>query len=191
VSLHGVAPLARVYAEALGQAADTRGGEDLVREIGDALLALGKAWAEDEALRAYFLSALVKAGPREDALERWLAPLPPLLGDFVRVLFRHGRGEVLAAAAEAYRSWMDQRLGRVPVRLATATSVDPGRLEAWTARLREVLGKEPILRHVVDPDLIAGATLRVGDVVVDGSARRQLRELERHVQERGTHALQA
>ena len=185
-----VDPLAATYAEVLGQVADERGGEALLREVGDALSALGQAWADNRDLRAYFLSAMVKEDEKEKAFTALLSPLPELLQDFVRLCTRRGRGRMIDKIAIAYQAFLDERLGRVPVTLTTATPVPEDRVKAWSDKIQAALGKEPVLHHVVKPELIAGATMRVGDVVVDGSARHRLAVLRQRVRERGKHALQ-
>jgi F-type H+-transporting ATPase subunit delta len=191
MSTRHVDPLAHVYAEALGQVTDARGGEALLREVGDALSALGAAWAEDRYFRAYFLSAMVPQARKRDSLRKLLADLPPLVSDFVRVLMRHGRGRNIDAVAVAFEAWLDHRLGRVPVRLETATEVPEGKVQEWVDRIRTATGKEPLMEHVVAPELIAGARLEVGHQVLDGSARRMLADLRQRVKERGKHAIQA
>lgn len=191
MSTRHVDPLAAVYAEALGQVADARGGEELLREVGEALSALGTAWADDRHLRAYFLSAMVKEEQKRTSLAKLLEGLPPLLADFVQVLMRHGRGRNIDKVAVAFEAWLDQRLGRVPVTLATATEVPEGKVQEWADRIRAATNKEPLMEHVVKPELLSGATIRVGDRVLDGSGRRLLADLRQRVKERGKHAIQA
>ncbi len=191
MSRRRVEPLAAVYAAALGQVADERGGEALVREVGEALAALGGAWADQRTLRAYFLSAMVKQEEKAQSLDRLLAGLPPLLGDFVRLLLDHGRARLLDRVAVAYEVWTDVRLDRVPVTLNTATPASEEHLRLWTDRLRAALRQEPVLEHHVKPELVAGATLRVGDLVLDLSGRRMLAEIGRRVRGRRQHAVQS
>ena len=186
-----VDPLAAVYADALGQVADERGGPELLQEVGEALTALGQAWAQDRYLRAYFLSAMVKQEQKEESLAKLLDTLPPILSDFVRVMIHHGRGRNIDMVANAFEAWLDERLGRVPVKITTATETTDEQLEVWKERIRQAMGKDPVLEHAVNPALIAGATIRVGDLVVDGSARKKLADLRQSVMERGTDAIQA
>ncbi len=191
MKIRHVDPLATTYAEALADVAEARGGEALLREIGSALTGLGAAWAEHRNLRAYFLSAMVPKDEKQESLAKLLADFPPLLVDFMHLLLRRGRGRIIDKAAIAYDALLDERLGRVQVTLTTATTVDAEQLVAWTERLRAAVGKEPIIQHVVKPELIAGATLQVGDSIADGSGSRQLADFRKHVRERGRHALQA
>jgi F-type H+-transporting ATPase subunit delta len=180
-----------VYGKALAEAAEAKGGLEALREVGEALAALESAWATDRVLRAFFLSSQIGAAPKRAALDRLATKLPKLLADFVRILLRRGRLFLLPQVASSYARHLDARLGRVPVVLSTAAPMPAARVARWAADLGAALKKEPVVRHVVKPDIVAGAVVRIGDMVADGSARRRLAELKREIIERGTHAIQS
>ena len=118
--------------------------------------------------------------------------MPTLVANFLRLLLKRGRLELLGDIGEAFQTLLDARLGRVPVTLTTAVPVDEVSLRAWTDRIRQAVGGEPMVRHEVRPEILAGAILRVGDEVADGSARRRLAELRTQIIEKGRqHALQS
>lgn len=191
MSSRHVDPVGALYAEVLGEVAWEQGGETLLREVGDALSALGEAWATDRILRAYFLSAMVPQGEKRESLARLLEPMPLLVRQFMRLLMRRGRGRIVDRVALAFEEYMDRKLGRVQVTLTTAAPIEDAQREAWIADLRAATGMEPVLHTEVKPELVAGAVLQVGDTIADGSARRRLNELKARVRERGKHALQA
>ena len=180
-----------VYADALAQAALARGGIEALAEVGEALAALDLAWQKDRVFRGYFLSSEVTSAEKRAALGRVGERLPKLLADFLRLLMRRGRLFLLPKIAASFAKSLDRRLDRVQIVLTTASPVPPGRIESWTASLRQALGKEPVVRHVVKPDIVAGAVVRIGDMVADGSVRRRLARLKREIIERGTHAIQS
>jgi len=191
MSSRHVDPVGALYAEVLGEVAWEQGGETLLCEVGDALSALGEAWATNRTLRAFFLSAMVPQDQKREALARLLEPMPLLFRQFVRLLMRRGRGRIVDRVAFAFEEYMDRKLGRVQVTLTTATPIEDAQKEAWIVDLRAATGKEPVLHTEVKPELVAGAVLQVGDTIADGSARRRLNELKARVRERGKHALQA
>ncbi len=191
MSRRQVDPVGALYADVLGEAAWDQGGETLLREVGDAITALGQAWGSERSMRAFFLSAMVPAEKKREALARLLEPMPPLVRHFMRLLMRRGRGRIVDRVAIAFEDYMDRKLGRVQVTLTTATPIEDAQKEAWIADLRAATGKEPVLHTEVKPELIAGAVLQVGDTIADGSARRRLNEFKARVRERGKHALQA
>ncbi len=191
MSKRQVDPIGALYAEVLGEVAWDQGGEALLVEVGEALSALGGAWATERTLRAFFLSAMVPQDQKRDALARLLEPMPPLLRHFIRLLMRRGRGSIVDRVALAFEDYMDRKLGRVQVTLTTATPIDDAQKEAWIAELRTATGKEPVFHTEVKPELIAGAVLQVGDTIADGSARRRLNEFKVRIREKGKHAIQA
>jgi F-type H+-transporting ATPase subunit delta len=189
-----VDPAARRYAEALLEAADARGGTALLQEVGATLSRAAGEWRGRRSIGLYFLSPRVGGEQKARTIEalaggRW----PPIVRDFVLLLLRRKRLIHLPAIADAFAALLDRRLGRMPVTLATAVPMPAEGIARWTASLRAALGVGPVVRHVVRPDLIAGAVVVAGDVVADGSARRALEELRRRIietghRERATHA---
>lgn len=187
-------PGAFVYARALMEVVEADGGETALREVGDRLAALGKAWSSDSTLRAYFLSANVGDEEKAATLGRWADDQgSKTLGNFLRMLHAKERLGLLDELADAFTSLLDERLGRVPVTITTAVPVSEADFRTWTDQIRAVVGGEPVIEHVVDPAIVAGALIRVGDQVLDGSVRRRLNELRQSIIERGkqTHALQS
>lgn len=186
-------PGGTVYAKALFEAVDAQGGESALRDVGARLEALGEAWEEDRTLRAYFLSGYVSTTEKSSAMDTLSQGHPTLLANFLKLLLDRGRLVLLAEIAASYNKLLDERLGRVPVTLTTAVAVDDASFQAWKDKIAAAIGGEPIVRHVVKPEIVAGAVIRVGDRVVDGSARRRLNELHQQIIQRGKqiHALQS
>jgi F0F1-type ATP synthase delta subunit len=74
----------------------------------------------------------------------------------------------------------------VPVHLATAVPMAPQDVARWTADIEKATGRRAVVKTQVKPELVAGAVLRIGDWVADGSVRRRLSLLEERIIERGT-----
>jgi F-type H+-transporting ATPase subunit delta len=169
------ASIGAVYAEALAGAADAKGA---LEPVGDELDAFATLWRKDADVRTFFLSGAIPAEAKRKAIAVLThARASETFTGFLSVLARRNRLWLVPAVADAYRRILDVRTNRVPVTLSTAAPVSPADLDAWRARLRASLGKEPVLVHEVKPALIGGAVLRVGDTVADGSVRRRLVEL--------------
>jgi F-type H+-transporting ATPase subunit delta len=181
-----VDPAARVYAMALADAAEAAGGVALLREVAAGLSRASEDWRTRRALGMYFLSPRVSGAKKRHAVEG-LGGLgvPAVLRNFLQLLLRRNRLIHLPAIADTYGEVLDRRLGRMPVTLATAAPMPAEEIARWADLLRTALGKDPVVRHVVRPELVAGAVVVAGDVVADGSARRQLAELSRRIIETG------
>ncbi|MBW3600322.1 MAG: ATP synthase F1 subunit delta, partial [Planctomycetes bacterium] len=94
--------------------------------------------------------------------------------NFLKVVSRHGRLDALRAIHRAAQKLHHERMGRVEVLVRTAEPL-PEEIHARIAdRLRAALGREPVLRMEVEPELIGGVVIRVGDTVYDGSVAHQL-----------------
>jgi F-type H+-transporting ATPase subunit delta len=183
-----------VYARALAEAVEAEGGVGALQETHDLLAAVAAAWEDDRTFRSYFMSSEVPRAVRAAAMDRLVeARMPRLVANFLRLLLRRGRLPLLAEIAEAFHLLLDERLGRVPVTITTAVPIAESDLRTWTDAVRTALGKDAVVEHVVRPEILAGAVIRAGDRVVDGSARRRLAELQTAIIERGTqhHALQS
>ncbi len=186
-------PGAVVYAKALFEAVDADGGNAVLLDVDERLQRIRRAWSEIPALRGYFLSATVPLTDREAALDKIILEAPKLLGNFMRLLLRRSRLALVGEIALAFDALLDERLGRIQVTLTTAVPVAESEFQSWTDKIRVAIGGEPVVSHVVNADIVAGAIIRVGDRVVDGSARRKLAALRRNIVQRGkqTHALQS
>jgi F-type H+-transporting ATPase subunit delta len=180
------------YARALAEAVEAEGGAAALQDAGDVVTAVCEAWEADRTLRSFFLSTEVEKDRRRAAMGHLVeGRFPRLVGNFLRLLLRRGRLDLLPEIGEALHAIVDERLGRVPVTLTTAVPVPEAGFRAWRETIRRAVGEQAVVEHVVRPEIIAGAVVRVGDRVLDGSARRQLSELQHHIVERGMqrHAL--
>jgi F-type H+-transporting ATPase subunit delta len=167
----------RIYAEALAAAAQEKG---LLDQVGEELKGLvSNREAEGSIVRNFFGSSAIRREQKMAKIEAaFRGRTSDLFTDFLLVLLRRNRLELVEEVARAYRDILDRRGSKVRVTLTTATDLDPKDVEAWRTRLRPVLlGRDPVLRLRTDPALIGGMVLRTGDWVADGSVRRVLKEL--------------
>ena len=102
----------------------------------------------------------------------------------MKVVARHGRLDCLRAIHRQTHARYDKLRNRIPVRLTTATPLEPAAAARIAKSLRAMLGGEPVLEQQIDPSLIGGAVLRVGDTIYDGSVAHQLQNLRQEIIER-------
>jgi F-type H+-transporting ATPase subunit delta len=106
------------------------------------------------------------------------ADLSPIVGNFVRLLFNRGRISILKPAADAYLKLIDEKDGVVRGTVSTPALLEASDLDALREALRVYLGGTRIeLVQTPDPSLIAGIAVKVGDLVLDGSVKAQLKRL--------------
>jgi F-type H+-transporting ATPase subunit delta len=113
--------------------------------------------------------------------------LPPVV-NLLRVLNRHGRLGLLSSILGLARDAWDRKQGRRPVTVRSAVPLDDSQRKALEGRLSQLIGATPVLTAEVDPSLIAGLVVQVGDDVYDASVRTQLKRLRDRLIERKSHA---
>ena len=110
---------------------------------------------------------------------------------FLRVLNRHGRLGLLSALSREARQIWDRRHKRVPVYVRTAVPLDQGQEQALRERVAGMIAATPIMQVTIDPSLIGGLIVQVGDQVCDASVRNRLEKLRQRLIEGKTHEIQS
>jgi F-type H+-transporting ATPase subunit delta len=186
----GVEHVAEVYARALMDAARNAGLVAAIHEEFGALV--GRVLDRFPRFEALLTSATVSHEETVGIIGRVLGGrFSPLLVNFLKVLSKHGRLDCLRAIHRRWVLLYEQSLDRVRVQLATAQPLPADLAARIRLGLRAALGGEPILETAVDPGLIGGAVLRVGDTVYDGSIACQLKRLHHQILDRSVHEIQS
>lgn len=167
--------IARRYARALYEEAAAAGRVDRV----DAdVVAVGETLEASPELHRLFGSPLVSAARKQAVVERLFAGrVDDLVVGLVRLLIRKGREALFPAVALSYAALRDEQRGEVRAIVRTAFPLDEPDRESLRRALEAATGLQILLDVSVDPDLISGLVVRVGDTVYDGSARHLLKTL--------------
>jgi F-type H+-transporting ATPase subunit delta len=179
-----------IYARALLGAAAKEGQGAAVLEELDAIV--DEVFRQHPQFETVLGSLLVSHEEKAVLLDRVFASQASrLLLNFLKVVSRHGRLDCLRAIRDQARKLYEESLGDVRVRLTTATPVEAGQVEQIAAALAASLGQRPILETRVDPALIAGAVVRIGDTVYDASVASQLQTIRQQMIDRSVHEIQS
>lgn len=170
--------IARNYAEALFELGERSGQLDAYAALIDAVAGAVETTPEVQAVlmsprvpkaaKARLLSAALKDAPREFVL-------------FLQALVKRGRQEVLRDIATQYLGLLDIKLNRIRAGVTLARPADEALRRDIRERLSRQLGKEVIASFSVDPTILGGAIVRVGERVYDGSVRRRMTRLRRQL----------
>jgi len=129
---------------------------------------------------AWFASSKVSFEERSAALGRVLE-IQPLAMNLARLLVFRGRARQARAVANAFAAIADAAEGIEDAEVVTAVALDQAQRENIVAQLSAAFGKRIRLTARVDPAVIGGIVVRVGDRQIDGSIRTRLRQLRREL----------
>lgn len=183
--------VAQVYATSLFELAERAGGMESIASLNEELEGLAELLESNTDLSAFFSSRIIAADERNQSLQRMFGDgrVSDLLLRSLLVLNRKERlGRVVDIAA-AYRKLYWERLGRVEIEAITASPMDEAQTEQVRSRIQKVLGKEPMIRNIVDPTMIGGLKLRIGDQLIDASVASQLRRLQDQLRRSGAETI--
>lgn len=166
------ATVARNYAETLlalaSKAGDAAGWGREVRAVADAI-------GLDVALRRFLESPRIPAAAKSRVFETALADrVPRAFLRWLQAMIRNRRISLLPSVADEYEALLDTAENRVHARLTFAKAPTDADKATIAARLSDVLKKTVVPHVVVDPSVIGGVVVRVGDTIMDGSVRRRL-----------------
>lgn len=183
-----VEKLAGVYAQAALDAAGDKEGE-VLEELQTIVTQVLDSFPDIEQV---FGSALVSMDEKLEMLDRlFSARVSETTLSFLKVLTKHDRLGVLRQVVRVAGQLWEKRSNRVPVQLETAIELDGSLQNEITNSLRGTLGVEPVITTKINPDLIAGFVVRVGDKVYDASTRASLERSRQSMITRAVEAIQS
>jgi F-type H+-transporting ATPase subunit delta len=173
----GSVQIARAYAEAL---LDLALAEDALGAVVDDLHAVQALVDRDETFRRFFLSPRLKREDKKRILNEALRGRigRPVLG-LLNVLADRRREPVFDNIVDEFERFKDVREGRVHVHVTTARSLDADQKAEMAQRLALATGKLIEIHERLEPAALGGVIVKLGDKVIDGTARRRLERLRR------------
>jgi len=93
------------------------------------------------------------------------------------VLTDHRRTQLIPEAIAAFHQVMRQRQGVAEAQVSSAVELSAGQKKEIAATLARMTGKQVETKYALDPALLGGAVVRIGDTIYDGSLRSRLQEM--------------
>jgi len=182
----GTERVARVYAEALLDAAARRNQVAEVLEEFASLLE--DVFRADPQFEAFLVSGAIGRKPKAAVIHRAFdGRASELFRNFLLVLNDHQRLDTLRDIHAAVRELFDERSGRLRVLVTSAAPLPDDQRERLQQQLQAAYRKEPVLTTQVDPALLGGLVVRVGDWLYDASVRARLDTIRKQLIARGSH----
>src|SRR3984885_11924045 len=170
--------LAQVYGRSLFEVAREQGKLDELREQ---LGQFADAVSENHQLAVFFFSPYFSTKEKQDALVRMLDGADQTLLNFLSLLIEKHRMPVIFRIRHEYERLWDEENKTLPVEITSAVELDKATTESLGKTIGERAGRKVTLAARVDPDILGGIVIRVGNSILDASIRNRLEQLRRHV----------
>ena len=170
--------IARVYARSLFEVAIEAGRIDVVKEQ---LGQFADALDGNRELSVFFFSPYFSTTEKKDGLTGMLDGADPIVQNFLELLVeKHRMPAVFRLRREYDRLWGEENK-LLPVQITSAVELDPATIERIGREIGEQTGRKVELVYSVDPDVLGGIVLRVGNSILDASIRTRLENLRKQV----------
>lgn len=180
--------IASVYAEALFDLAREAGKVDEVREELEELVKLREH--DDAGVSEFFVSRALDDETRTALIEKWFrGKLSDLTLDTLAVMHAHGRPGLLPALLRCFVLRQEAAAGQVEATATSAVPLSDEERAAVTAMAARLSGKKPLMEFVVDPEILGGLILQIGDLRYDNSVRTHLNAALETLRERSERGL--
>jgi F-type H+-transporting ATPase subunit delta len=170
--------IARVYARSLAEVGIEHDKLDTVREQ---LGQFADALDGDRQLQVFFFSPYFNVEEKKDGLRRTLEDVDPTVQNFLELLVeKHRMPAIFRVRTELDRLWEEENK-LLPVQITSAVELEPDTVERIGREIGEQTGRKVNLTASVDPDVLGGIVLRVGNSILDASIRTRLESLRKQV----------
>jgi F-type H+-transporting ATPase subunit delta len=170
--------IAEVYGRSLFEVAAEHDKTDELREQ---LGQFADALQENRDLAIFFFSPYFSTQEKKDSLKTLLDGADETLVNFLELLIEKHRMPVIFRIRRVFDTYWEQAHHVLPVQIATAIELDEDVTRKLGDRIAETTGEKIELTATVDPDILGGIVLRVGNSILDASIRNRLDNLRKAV----------
>lgn len=170
--------IARNYAEAIFQLGERSGNLERYAQLLDAVAA---AVEQTPRVQAVLMSPRVPKAEKVTLLGRALRDAPREFVLFLQSVVKRGRQQLLREISTEYAALLDIKFDRVRAGVTLARKPDEKLQRTIQELLSRQLGKQVLPAFSVDPEILGGAIVRVGERILDGSLRRRMTKLRRQL----------
>jgi F-type H+-transporting ATPase subunit delta len=170
--------IAQVYARSLFEVAKEH---DVLDEIHEQLGIWADALAENRDLQVFFFSPRFTSAEKKDAIRRIIDGGDERFVNFLELLAERNRLAVTFRIRRTFDGLWREENKLLPVEVTSAVELDEGLVKSIGDRIQERTGRKVELNSKVDPEIIGGLVLRVGNKVLDASVHGRLERLRREI----------
>jgi F-type H+-transporting ATPase subunit delta len=170
--------IAAVYARSLFEVAKEQDNLDSIREQ---LGAFADALNETRELQVFFFSPYFSTIEKQDGLDRAVSDAEPILVNFLKLLIENHRTPVIFRVRRVVDELWQEENKLLPVQVTSAVELDQATVRQIGDRIAEQTGRKVELSASVEPDILGGLVVRVGNSILDASIRNRLEQLRKQV----------
>ncbi len=170
--------IARVYADALFEAAKDRANLDAVREQLDQF---ADVVSENRDLQMFLFSPYFSSAEKRNGISRAVSGAEPELINFLELLAEKHRMPAIFRIRRRFDELWAEENRRLEVTVTSAIELDPKIVERVGKEIERQTKRSVDLRTEVDDGILGGLRLRVGNMVLDASLRNKLERLRKEV----------
>jgi F-type H+-transporting ATPase subunit delta len=170
--------IAEVYARSVFQVAQEQGKLETVREQ---LGQFADALNGNRDLQVFLFSPYFSTDEKKEGLGRAVSGADPIFENFLEALLERHRMPAIFRIRARFEEMWEEENRLLPVEVTSAIALDEATVKSIGERIGEQTGRTVELSSKVDPDIIGGIVLRVGNSVLDASIRTRLNQLRKQV----------
>jgi F-type H+-transporting ATPase subunit delta len=173
-----VEQIAQVYARALFEAATD---DDALDEIHEQLEQFADAMNSSRELAVFFFSPYFSVPEKKDGLKRAVLDANPEFQNFLEALIERHRMPAIFRIRTEFDSLWDEARKLLPVQIVSAIELDADTVQSIGDQIGRQVDRKIELSSAVDPDILGGIVLRVGNLILDASIKNRLEQLRKQV----------
>jgi F-type H+-transporting ATPase subunit delta len=170
--------IAAVYARSLFEVAQEQNKLDVVREQ---LGQFADVLNDNRELQVFFFSPYFSTVEKQDGLDRAISDADPILVNFLKLLIENHRSPVIFRVRRVVDELWQEENKLLPVQVTSAVALDEATVRQIGDRIAEQTGRKVELSASVEPNILGGLVVRVGNSILDASIRNRLEQLRKQV----------
>lgn len=170
--------IAEVYSRSLFEVAKEHDALDDVREQ---LATFAQALHDDREVAIFFFSPYFSTEEKKDGLHRAVEGANPIVMNFLEALLERHRMPAIYRIRARFDELWEEEHKLLPVEVTSAIELDESIVNEIGERIGKQAGRTIELSSKVDPDILGGIVLRVGNFILDASIRNRLNQLRKQV----------
>jgi ATP synthase F1 delta subunit len=173
-----VEEVAQVYARALFEVANE---QDSLDEIHEQLNTFAGAVHENRELAQFFFSPYFSVTEKKEGLHRAVQGANPAMTNFLEALIERHRMPAIFRIRTEFEDLWDEARRLLPVRITSAIELDADTIKGLGERIGTQVDRQVEVSTTVDPDILGGVVLQVGNLILDASIKNRLEQLRKQV----------